>query len=294
MPKQIHANVEYVYQEVDINQPSKFLSAILRVSGLATTTAPMTTTSESQTVSGTMPSTKPTTTEPRRIVGMVKIFIRFVFHTIKPVPSESEILSLARNLLDARVRQLNDPVKLDDVTYEKLSVYSFAMELSYQIFNVSMSEDPERRDETHRLIQSSINKLLNIMLNKPGENPFDFEQASYINMPDHIQAIMEYIFREGDIKQPSSFLSAVLAVSGLATTAAPTTTTSPILLLITGSGGSFPGWALAIIIPCGITIILVPFWILLCCLLCGCCAAIKRRWRRRRRYNIQQYRIHPF
>ncbi|KAJ8361721.1 hypothetical protein AAFF_G00429510 [Aldrovandia affinis] len=112
-------------------------------------------------------------------------------------------------------------------------------------------------------------------------------------MPDHIQASMEYIFRKGDIKQPSRFLSALLAISGLATTAAPTTTTSPVLLLITDSGGSFPGWALAIIIPCGIAIILVPFWILLCCLLCGCCAAIKRRWRRRRRYNMQQYRIHP-
>ncbi|KAG5848151.1 hypothetical protein ANANG_G00095360 [Anguilla anguilla] len=77
--------------------------------------------------------------------------------------------------------------------------------------------------------------------------------------------------------------------AGLATTAAPTTTSSPVLLLITSTAGRFPGWALAIIIPCGIAIILLPFWILLCCLLCGCCAAIKRRWRRRHAYHIQQY-----
>ncbi|KAJ8411126.1 hypothetical protein AAFF_G00181610 [Aldrovandia affinis] len=294
MPNQIHVNVEYVYQEGDINQPSKFLSAILIVSGLATTTAPATTTSVAQTVSGTMPSTKAaTTTEPRTITGTVKIFIRLVFPNLQSVPSESEIGNLANTLLDSPVGLLNDPMKVDNFTYEKLTVNSFAMGLSYQIFNVSMSINPDLRDETHILIQKSINKLLNIMLTSPGSDPFDFEQANYKNMHDHIQASIQYTFPNGDIKGPSTFLSAVLAVSGLATTAAPTTTTSPVLLLITDSGGSFPGWALAIIIPCGIAIILVPFWILLCCLLCGCCAAIKRRWRRRRPYNMQQYRIHP-
>ncbi|KAJ8335948.1 hypothetical protein SKAU_G00392900 [Synaphobranchus kaupii] len=115
-------------------------------------------------------------------------------------------------------------------------------------------------------------------------------------MPNEIHATVEYVFREGDIKQPSNFLSAILKASGLAPTVAPTTTTtsSPVLLLITTSGVSrFPGWALAIIIPCGIAIILLPFWIFLCCQLCGCFAAIKKLWCRRRAYHLQPYRPHP-
>ncbi|KAJ8388248.1 hypothetical protein AAFF_G00135090, partial [Aldrovandia affinis] len=294
LPKQIHANVEYVYQEGDINQPSQFLSAILTVSGLPTTIAPMTRTSVAQTVSGIMPSPEAATTiEPPTIFGIVVIYIQFVFHTIKPVPTESEILILVNTLLNARVRRLNNPVKLDNVTYDKLSENSFAIKLSYQISNVSMSENTGLRKETEKRIQDSANNLLNTMLGQPDANPFVFPTANYVNMPQKIQANLTYVFRDGDINQPSNFLSAILAISGLATTAAPTTTTSPVLLLITGSGGSFPGWALAIIIPCGIAIILLPFWILLCCLLCGCCAAMKRRLRKRRSYNVQQYRIHP-
>ncbi|KAI1887726.1 hypothetical protein AGOR_G00193300 [Albula goreensis] len=169
------------------------------------------------------------------------------------------------------------------------------MNLTYKISDVPMNEKFNLRNETQQLIQGSVNNLLNGILNQPNGNTFTFPQASYENMPQEIHANVEYVFREGDINQPSSFLSAILVASGLATTAAPPTTTNPVLLLVTGSvlDGSFPGWALAIIIPCGIVLILIPFWILLCCLLCGCCAAIKRRLRRRRTYNVQQYRIHP-
>ncbi|KAJ8336181.1 hypothetical protein SKAU_G00395240 [Synaphobranchus kaupii] len=133
------------------------------------------------------------------------------------------------------------------------------------------------------------------MLNQPNANPFIFPEANYTNTANEIHANLEYVFQEGDIKQPSNFLSAILRASGLAPTAAPTTTTSsPILLLITTSSvGRFPGWALAIIIPCGIAIILLPFWILLCCQMCGCFPAIKKLWRRKRKYHLQPYRTHP-
>ncbi|KAI1887725.1 hypothetical protein AGOR_G00193290 [Albula goreensis] len=272
MPQEIHANVTYVFREDDISQPSPFLSAIMEASN------------------STMPAP---TTEPPKILGSVVIFIRFVFVTKDSVPSKDDILNFVNTLLDARIRQLRDPVRVDDIIYEKLSDNSFAIKLSYKISDVVMNEQFHLRNETQQYIQDSVNKLLNTMLNNPEANPFTFPSPTYTNMPQEIHANVEYVFREGDISQPSSFLSAILQASGLATTAAPPTTTNPVLLLVTGSvlDGSFPGWALAIIIPCGIVLILVPFWILLCCLLCGVCAAIKRRLRRR--YRIQQYRTHP-
>ncbi|KAJ8336183.1 hypothetical protein SKAU_G00395260 [Synaphobranchus kaupii] len=275
---EIHANLDYVFREGDINQPSAFLSAILRVSGLApTTTAP--------TLSGTVT----TAASPSTIVGFVSIFVRFVFHTIQPVPSESEVLSQANAFLSRRPRALDTPVRVQDLTYEKLTSNSFALGLSYVINNVSFPENFELRNGTRDLIQGSINSLLNGLLGQPNANHFTFPQGNYTNLANEIRANLDYVFREGDINQPSGFLSAILTVSGMA----PTTTSSPVLLLITTSSvGRFPGWALAIIIPCGIAIILLPFWILLCCLLCGCCAAIKRRWRRRA-YHLQPYVVHP-
>ncbi|KAJ8271376.1 hypothetical protein COCON_G00102350 [Conger conger] len=254
-----------------------------------------------------------TTPRPRRIIGIVFIFIRLVFNTINPVPTESEIRAMVHALFVAHLRpmnapvrvqrsvpQLNDPVAEQDITYEKLSTHSFALELAYRITNVSMPKNTGLRNETCKLIQDPVNKLLNEMLNERGAKPFTFPNAACTtpsNTDNQMKATVEYVYREGDINQPNQFLTAVLNASGLAptttTTAAPTTTSSAVLILITEAKARFPGWALAIIIPCGIAIIILPFWILLFCQLCGCCVAIKRRWRRMRAYHIQEYRPHP-
>ncbi|XP_061100259.1 uncharacterized protein LOC133130052 [Conger conger] len=274
-PNEIEASVEYVYQEADISKPSDFLSAILGINGPVTTTAP------------------PVTTAPNTVVGTVFIFFQFVFHTLLRAPDESEVLSKVIAFLNRRASKLN-PVSIDELTYQRLTPNSFALRLSYKIDNVTFPEKFELRQETQQRIQESANSLLNGLLGSPGAEPFTFPNGNYTHMDNEIHANVTYVYREGDIQQPSPFLSAVLQVSGLVTTAAPTTTSSsPVLLLITSTAGRFPGWALAIIIPIGVVLILLPFWILLCCLLCGCCAAIKRRWRRRQAYHLQQYVVHP-
>ncbi|KAJ8002373.1 hypothetical protein DPEC_G00179230, partial [Dallia pectoralis] len=131
---------------------------------------------------------------------------------------------------------------------------------------------------------------------QPGGKLLKFPSASFTVIGNQLRAELTYVYNKEDTILPSAFLLDILTVSGLLpTTAAPTTTTSttllPSLLLSTfystTSGGGFPGWALAIIIPCGIAIILIPLWILLACLLCGCCAGIRRRWHRRRSYNVE-------
>lgn len=79
-----------------------------------------------------------------------------------------------------------------------------------------------------------------------------------------IVADSEFVFSEGDLSfVPSGFLAQILVVSGLRDP--PTPTPAPITsgTELTPERG-LPGWALAIIIPCTIAIILIPCWILLC------------------------------
>lgn len=82
-----------------------------------------------------------------------------------------------------------------------------------------------------------------------------------------IVADSEFVFSEGDLGfVPSGFLAQILEVSGLSVPPHPTLepTTSGIELMPASTEGGIPGWALAIIIPCTIAIILIPCWILLC------------------------------
>ncbi|XP_028822492.1 uncharacterized threonine-rich GPI-anchored glycoprotein PJ4664.02-like isoform X3 [Denticeps clupeoides] len=228
-----------------------------------------------------------TTTVPQTVLGTVLIYIRLVFQTLGPIPSESAVLNAANTLLDSRVRTtLNNPVKIQNVTYERINSTAFAINFGYGISNVVMSSHFTLRNDTYILIESSVNKLLNMILSNNNTVPFTFGPLKFLDGTNEIQADVQYVFNESDLKSPSLFLEEIMKLSGLQpTTATITEITSN--NTTTASAGGFPGWALAIIIPCGIAIILVPLWILLCCLLCGCCAALRRRWRRRQSYNVQ-------
>ncbi|KAL7878184.1 hypothetical protein SRHO_G00048270, partial [Serrasalmus rhombeus] len=226
-------------------------------------------------------------------VGTVLIYIRLVFKNLTTLPTEAEVLNAANTLLDSSVRmkrdvrmqKLNNPVSIQNVTYQKTGNNSYTITFGFKISNVNISSNLQLRNETYGSIQQTINVLLNKILNGKSSTPFNFPQANYTDNATVIQAVSEYVFVEGNIQVPSGFLAEILKVSGLAsTTPQPTVpnTTSP-----GNSTGGFPGWALAIIIPCSIAIFLIPTWITLCCMLCGCCAAIRRRYGRRRSYNVQ-------
>ncbi|XP_036430664.1 uncharacterized protein LOC118810745 [Colossoma macropomum] len=254
---------------------------------LEITTAPPQEIMATPTLEITAASTLEITTAPPQqitaaptLMGSVLIYIRLVFKNLTTLPSEAEVLNAANTLLDSGVRmkrdvstqKLNNPVSIQNVTYQKTGSNSYTISFAFKISNVSISRNIELRNETYDAIQNTINGLLNKILNDPNATPFVFQRANYTGNDTVIQADAEYIFMEGDIKTPSGFLKEILKISGLA-------------------GGGFPGWALAIIIPCGIAIILVPCWIILCIMLSGCCGAVRRRWHRRQSYNVQ-YPIH--
>ncbi|XP_053357531.1 uncharacterized protein LOC128528604 [Clarias gariepinus] len=261
---QIIGHMEYYFQDVGTTTPEAFLNEI----------AP--------------------------ILGNVKIKIRLVFKNLSRIPSKTDVLNAANTLLDAKIRRtrdlttqkLNEPVSISDVLYENIDNSSYSISFEFLISNVTISKDLQLRNETYDLIQSTINTLLNTILNAKGASPFVFPRANYTFNGTTIIADSEYIFVEG-VSQwlPSGFLYEILKISGLATatqTAAPVDAVPPPTVQgnTTTPGGS-SAWILGIIIPCAIIIILIPCWILLCCLLCGCCAGLRRRYNRRRSYNVQ-------
>ncbi|KAL6486798.1 hypothetical protein MHYP_G00034240 [Metynnis hypsauchen] len=280
----IQADAEYVFVQGDIKTPSGFLQQILNIQE-STTSPIMEITTPNTPVITTAPPQQITIAPPQQItaaptlIGTVLIYIRLVFKNLTTVPSEAEVLNAANALLDSSVRmkrdvstqKLSNPVSIQNVTYQKTSSNSYTISFAFKISNVNISRNIELRNETYDAIQNTINGLLNKILNDPNATPFVFQRANYTGNDTVIQADAEYVYVQGDFKTPSGFLQQILNISGLA--------------------GGFPGWALAIIIPCGIAIILVPCWIILCIMLSGCCGAVRRRWHRRRSYNVQ-YPIH--
>ncbi|KAG7333623.1 hypothetical protein KOW79_002030 [Hemibagrus wyckioides] len=238
------------------------------------------------------------------LLGNVLIYIRLVFKNLTRVPSEADVLSAANALLDTKIRRtrdlvtqkLSDPVSIQDVKYDKTDNNSYIISFGFQISNVNISRDIQLRNETYNLIQTTINSLLNTILNVKGAPEFFFPHANYTFDGKEIVANSEYIFVEGDTKwTPSGFLFAILNISGLSTVTTPAAQTDPPVHAVlrptvhaqnTITDGN-SAWILGIIIPCSIFIILIPCWILLCCLLCGCCAGLRRRYSRRRSYNVQ-------
>ncbi|XP_060729294.1 uncharacterized protein LOC132847773 [Tachysurus vachellii] len=236
------------------------------------------------------------------MLGNVLIYIRLVFKNLSRVPSEADVLSAANAFLASNVRtvrhilepKLNDPVSIQNITYQKIDNNSYIISFAFEITNVTIYQDIQLRNETNNLIQNTINSLLNNILSDKNATPFVFPQANYTYNGTEIEANSVYVFVEGDTKwTPSGFLDAVLNISGLSTLTTPAAQTDPPVHVVlrptvqaqnTTTGGN-SAWILGIIIPCSIVIILIPCWILLCCLLCGCCAGLRRRYNRRQSYN---------
>ncbi|KAJ8002389.1 hypothetical protein DPEC_G00179630 [Dallia pectoralis] len=231
----------------------------------------------------------------------VQVFIRLLFNLNTPVPNEDVVLVIVNKQLFNQLRAVPDltQASLVNVTYFKLNNTAFAIDFGFQITNftlMALSESSPFTNETYSQIQVIINSLLLQIVSKLNVKVLTFSSADFTVVGNLLKAQVTYGYKDGDKDFPTDFIQDILKLAGLlTTTAAPTTTTSttllPSLLLSTfystTSGGGFPGWALAIIIPCGIAIILIPLWILLACLICGCCAGIRRRWHRRRSYNVQ-------
>ncbi|KAG7333617.1 hypothetical protein KOW79_002024 [Hemibagrus wyckioides] len=235
------------------------------------------------------------------LIGTAFIYITLIFQNLINVPTEAVVLKAANDKLESKFKRQRDtapqnleqPVSIHDIIYNKTADNSFSLDLAFKIANVNLSAqcDTELNSSTYKLIQNEINDLMNTILTNPQTPPFNFPWANFTcnSTAAVIVADMIYVYKEADIQSPSLFLYELLKESGLLYyTLSPLVTIQP----YTASGNStYTGaaWILGFVIPCGIVLILLPCWILLCCLLCGCCARIRRRWHRR--YNVKSHNV---
>ncbi|KAK2909136.1 hypothetical protein Q8A67_004973 [Cirrhinus molitorella] len=260
---EVIANVDYVFLQQDIKSPSVFIQELLKVMNSLTT-----------------PIVDKTTQNPEEtpnVIGRVIIYIRLIFITQGPIPSEAKVLQLANSLLATRLRTkrelraqiLATPVSFVNVYYTKISDTSYALNFGFEISNVTIPEKSEFRDSTFKLIQDSINKLLNEILTEPTATPFVFNDANFTINSTTIQAEVQYVFSESDIQKPSAFLYAVILVNNeTITTTTPAATSTPFYFTVLNTtitnNSTSAAWVVGIIVPCAIAIFLVPCWILLC------------------------------
>ncbi|MCI4375968.1 hypothetical protein PGIGA_G00182630 [Pangasianodon gigas] len=136
-----------------------------------------------------------------------------VFNSSSPVPTESLVLSATQTLLNARLTNLTDSVKVLNFTYEKISDTSYALNFAFNISNISMPENPELRNKTYNQVKSIINNALNTLLNEPGAEPFQPQNFFFTSSGNQVKGDMEYHFQDGDTKTPAAFLNELKAQS---------------------------------------------------------------------------------
>ncbi|XP_056106415.1 probable maltase-glucoamylase 2 [Rhinichthys klamathensis goyatoka] len=212
---QINGSMEYTFQDGDDIQPVSFLNELRSQMELTTTTvSPDTITS--------FPSTSPSP-----ISGSAVVTSKLLFNSSSPVPSESLVISAINTLLKSRQSQLNESVKVENFTYQKISETSYAVVFTFSLINFSMPADSDVRGNTDQRLQDIINNALNTLLNEPGKKNFLPKSSNFTSSSNQIDGRMEYTFQDGDDIQPISFLNELRSQIELTTTTvSPDTITS--------------------------------------------------------------------
>ncbi|XP_051747154.1 uncharacterized protein LOC127510977 isoform X33 [Ctenopharyngodon idella] len=217
---QIDGSMGYNFQDGDAIQPVSFLNELRLQLQLTTTTVfPDSTTGSS-------------VTSPNLISGSAVVTSKLLFNSSSPVPSEALVLSAINTLRQRKESQLNDSVKVVNVTYQKISETSYAVVITFSLSNISMPEVPELRNNTYTKVQDVVNNALNTLLNEPGNTTLQPKSSNFTSSSNQIDGSMGYTFQDGDAIQPFSFLNELRLPTDL-TTASPLTTitTSPPTLI---------------------------------------------------------------
>ncbi|KAK3554729.1 hypothetical protein QTP70_033147 [Hemibagrus guttatus] len=157
-------------------------------------------------------TSKPTATLSD-ITGSAVVQTRIVFSSSSPVPNESLVLSVTQTLLSARLTNLTDSVKVLNFTYEKISDTSYAVNFTFNISNLSMTQNPDLRNDTYSQVETIINNALNTLLNEAGAEPFEAQSSFFTSSGNQVNGNMTYHFQDGDTKTPAAFLNELKAQS---------------------------------------------------------------------------------
>ncbi|XP_067260213.1 uncharacterized protein [Chanodichthys erythropterus] len=212
---QIDGSMGYTFKDEDVIQPVSFLNELRSQMELTTTTV------SSSTITS-FPSTSPSP-----ISGSAVVTSKLLFSSSSPVPSEALVLKAISTLRQNRESQLNDSVKVVNVTYQKISGTSYAVVFTFNLNSISMPVNSHLRDDTYQKVQNTINNALNTLLNDPGKQVFVPKTSNFTSTSNQINGSMGYTFQDGDAIQPVSFLNELRAQT-VSTTARPLTTSTTI------------------------------------------------------------------
>ncbi|KAL1281981.1 hypothetical protein QQF64_000784 [Cirrhinus molitorella] len=226
---EVIANVDYVFLQQDIKSPSVFIQELLKVMNKTITTATPAergTTFYSTELNNTSTKTSvlgKTNLPLMNRTGSALVASKLLFNS-SPVPSETQVLNVINNLLKSRESQLNKSVQVLNVTYKNISANSYTIIFTFNLINISISEDPELKGNTYQHPQNVINNVLNTLLNEPGSKDFEAMSSKFTCTENHIEGSMEYIFNDTD--QPTIFLKDLNLQNSLITTTLATPGTS--------------------------------------------------------------------
>ncbi|KAK7161429.1 hypothetical protein R3I94_004190 [Phoxinus phoxinus] len=169
---------------------------------MSTTGASLTSIVTPMTESGAAATENIATTQTTAVVKS-----KLLFNSSSPVPSEALVISAINTLLKSRQSQLNESVKVVNVTYQKISETSYAVVITFNLNNISMSEVPELRNNTYTQVQDVVNNALNTLLNEPNSPKLKPNSSNFLSSSNQIDGTIEYTFQDGDVIQPVSFLN---------------------------------------------------------------------------------------
>ncbi|XP_053535955.1 uncharacterized protein LOC108261316 [Ictalurus punctatus] len=175
---QVNGDMKYYFQDGDTKTPAAFLNELKPVSGSAV------------------------------------VQTRLVFNSSSPVPSESLVFNTTQTLLSARLTKLSHSVKVLNFTYKKISDTSYAVNFTLSISNISMSKNPDLRNNTYTQVENIINNAVNMLLNEPGADPFKPHSSFFTSSGNQVNGDMDYYFQNGDTKTPGAFLNDLKPVLG--------------------------------------------------------------------------------
>nr|XP_015201624.1 PREDICTED: uncharacterized protein LOC102684124 [Lepisosteus oculatus] len=113
---------------------------------------------------------------------------------------------------------------VNNVSYERISDFAFAIILSFNMTNIPVTESFQFTNETYTEIDNAVNDLLSRILGIPNSNLFKFPPTTFTNVSNVIHASVVYRFKDGDIQVPSDFLNGILNTYN-PTSPAPTSVT---------------------------------------------------------------------
>ncbi|KAK1790999.1 hypothetical protein P4O66_002050 [Electrophorus voltai] len=138
-------------------------------------------------------------------IGSAVVNANLVFNNSSPVPSESMALNAVKSLLSSRGANITGPVKVQNITYEKLSDTSY--EITF-IFSLGISQAVF---STFNELWNFVNNALNTILNEPNDEKFEPQTYTFtvyfnIDFAIEVKGNMNYTFKKNQKTGPITYL----------------------------------------------------------------------------------------